>query len=372
MKRLWLYFPENDLALAAGVASYTPPPAAGALHRAGEALPLWMASPGDRLLCSGLNEKWFVSTCHRFSIENVDVYDHRAQDLEPTPWGWSEASRRVFVDAGFPPSRLPDSVALGRMRMLSHRCTAARVASRLQEVLPFRIAPPACMASDEAAVAAYLDREGRVIAKSPWSSTGRGLVRSRSMPREAFLQQTRGIIRRQGSVMLECEYDRMLDFAMLFETDGGGTVKFKGLSLFTTSERGAYSGNVVSSQETICSRIAAEVGPERVDTIRGALEQVLPEVLGDYAGPLGVDMLLDDTGMIDACVEVNLRYTMGFVALALGLRMASGVEAVLQVVPQPQRAASGAVLDSQGLICGGELDLTPPDRNFSFRLTARQ
>ena len=41
-----MYFPENDLALASGQAAYTPPPAALALHAAGEALPLWMASAG--------------------------------------------------------------------------------------------------------------------------------------------------------------------------------------------------------------------------------------------------------------------------------------------------------------------------------------
>ncbi|MDE6269973.1 MAG: hypothetical protein K2M12_03850 [Muribaculaceae bacterium] len=369
MKKLWLYFPENDLALAAGTAVYTPPPAAYSLHRAGEMLPLWMASPGDRIVCGGVNERWLEETCARFGIRNVDVYDHRAGDLIPAPWGWSEASRRAFEDAGFPADRLPDAAYLEHLRQLSHRRTAAEVAARLQRKLSFPITPPACEAEGLGRVEAFLDATGNVIAKSPWSSTGRGLVRSRHMPRAAFLQQTAGIIRRQGSVMLEREYDRVLDFAMLFEADGKGCVSFCGLSLFTTTGRGAYSGNLVAPAQTVRERIAARTGADRLDAVQKALTEVLPAVLGSYAGPLGVDMLLTSDGTLDACVEVNLRYTMGFVALSLEKYLAGSAEGRLEVLPHPEERAAGVKQDADGRICAGSLDLTPPGGDFAFRLS---
>lgn len=369
MKRLWLYFPENDLALAAGTACYTAPPAAWALHMAGEALPLWMAGPGDRILCSGLNARWLAETCSRFNIIDVDVYDHRSAGLTASPWGWSEASWRMLADGGYPEAQLPGVDALARLRNLSHRRTAAALAERLQPELPFRIAPAAVEAADISVVEAFLEDNGTVIAKSPWSSSGRGLVRSRNVPREAFLQQTAGIIRRQGSVMLEREYDKVLDFAMLFEADGVGGVSYRGLSLFDTSARGAYTSNVVASQDAIRARIAAIAGEERLAAVQTALGHVLPRVLDGYAGPLGVDMLLTRDGLLDATVELNLRYTMGFVALALAERVAPGVEATLSVVPRPDGPAAGAVTDGCGRVISGSLDLTPPHPAFAFRLS---
>lgn len=371
MRRLWMYFPENDLALASGTRAYTPPPAAVALHKAGEALPLWMAAPGDRFVCSGISAAWLCDVCRRFNIKDVDVYDHRSAGLEPAPWGWSEACCRAFEDAGYPAALLPGADALRRLRLLSHRRTASALAARLRGELPFDIAPPAAEAHSREEVEEFLAANGcaDVIAKAPWSSSGRGLVRSRCMPLEGFLTQTAGIVRRQGSVMLEREYDKMLDFAMLFEADGLGAVAFRGLSLFGTSARGAYTSNVIAPQAVIRRRVAALAGDARFDSTADALCRVLPGLLGDYRGPLGVDMLLTADGLLDAAVELNLRYTMGFVAMALAPRLAAGAEGRLDVVPRPAASAPGVETDSCGLIVRGSLDLTPPNPDFAFRLT---
>ena len=44
MAKLHIFNPENDLALAANVARYTPPPAAVSLRLSGALLPLWWAA----------------------------------------------------------------------------------------------------------------------------------------------------------------------------------------------------------------------------------------------------------------------------------------------------------------------------------------
>ena len=50
MAVLHLFNPENDLALAADMACYTPPPAAVRLRSRGALLPLWFASEGDLIM----------------------------------------------------------------------------------------------------------------------------------------------------------------------------------------------------------------------------------------------------------------------------------------------------------------------------------
>lgn len=361
-----MYFPENDLALAFGKAGYTPPPAARQLHMAGEALPLWMGCEGDRFVCSGLNAGWYLDTCRTFGIADVDVYDHHATALEASPWGWSAASRRALTDAGYPEEQMPDDAALANLRGLSHRRTASLLASKVASHLPFAIAGPAIEAQDIEAAAAYFDYREAVIAKAPWSCSGRGLVRSRHMPREQFLQQVAGIIRRQGSVMLEPEYEKVLDFALLFEADGRGNVDQRGLSVFTTNQHGGYTANLLESQQQLRSRIVQLCRAGEFEAVEMAVAEALPDLLGDYRGPLGIDMLVCADGTIDAAVELNLRYTMGFVALDFMRYVDPHSSGTLSVVPGPEKACSGAVVEDHKLTAG-TLDLTPANPYFAFR-----
>jgi hypothetical protein len=39
--------------------------------------------------------------------------------------------------------------------------------------------------------------------------------------------------------------------------------------------------------------------------------------LGTYSGPFGIDMMIIKDGFLHPCVEINLRRTMGHVALSL-------------------------------------------------------
>lgn len=360
-----MYFPENDLALATGTAQYTPPPAAAQLHRAGEALPLWMAGAGDRFACSGINAHWLDDMCRTFDIKDVDVYDHRDTRLVASPWGWSAASRRALADTGYPMAQMPDDDALRRLRELSHRRTAAQLAVAVAARVPFAVAPPAVEAREAAEVDDFVRTHAPVIAKAPWSSSGRGLVRSRNMPPEVFLQQTAGIIRRQGSVMLEQELDKTSDFALLLEADGAGGLRRRGVSVFDTNARGGYTANALAAQAELTARVDAACGG-RFEAIAEAVEHALPGILGDYRGPLGVDMLVAADGTIDAAVEVNLRHTMGFLALDFSRYLAEGAQGQLCVIPHPDAPAAGAIIDSHRL-AGGMLDLVPWNPHFAFR-----
>jgi len=361
-----MYFPENDLALAAGIAGYTAPPTARRLHAAGEALPLWTAGRGDRFVCSGVNARWLNEMRDAFGIEDVDVYDHRDCTLTAAPWGWSPAARRALEAAGYPTEKLPDDHTLARLRMLSHRRTASALAREMHRLLPFTVAEPAAEANDTDCVRAYMSSHPAVIAKAPWSCSGRGLVRSRLMPDENFMQQAAGIIRRQGSVMLEPELDKAIDFAMLFEADGRGDIALRGISVFDTNARGGYTSNALAPQPTLLERVEAAAGTGRIRAVEKAMRQALPAILGDYRGPLGVDMLVTRDGMLDVSVELNLRYTMGFVAMDFARYLAPGAEGTLTVVPNPGQPIRFPLI-SGGRMYSGTLDLSPGNHDFAIR-----
>lgn len=135
--------------------------------------------------------------------------------------------------------------------------------------------------------------------------------------------------------MVERGYDKITDFASLFHSDGK-RVTFRGLSLFITESRGVYSGNVVAPQAMILDMIdrsAQSVGlhtstdlPQRIHDIASSLEPILSGLIcPHYTGWLGIDMMIyrdtDGQPRIHPCIELNLRMTMGVVAMYVADRL---------------------------------------------------
>ena len=340
--KLHLFNPENDLALAAGNAGYTPPRAAVDLHRAAALLPLWYADPGDHVYAPEADAAWADSMNRRFGL-GVSV----GSEGIPAPWGWSAHAVRQFraigIDGPFPDTEV--------LRGLSHRRTAMLLHRRLSAAssLPYQLPPEPQEITD----LSQLPQGNDFFIKAPWSSSGRGVADCSCMPRRQVERLCAGIIRRQGSVMVEPRLDRLRDFAMLFRSDGAGTVSYCGLSLFFNSSACAYGGNIVAPQP----QLAEILGCDHLDVTARAVSEALSEIVGSlYCGPLGVDMMLyraaDGRTLICPTVEVNLRMTMGFVAQSL-CRFAAG--------PSVFSITSGASVSAG-------LSLLPPDPNFSFSL----
>ena len=373
MARLHLFNPENDIALAAGKANFTPPKAAVALSQAGAALPLWYAEDGDRILCHGINDRWLAEQTELFGID-VDVYDHQYADtLKATPWGWSHAARREFLNEGFPAEALPTDSQLELWRQLSHRRTAAALREAIAPMLGFDIAPAATEFSDTASLAAWLAGHPAAILKSPWSSSGRGLTDTRRLNSAEVLRRAEGIIRRQGSVMAETAYERTADFALLFFCEDGAC-RHVGYSLFTTDAAGNYSGNYLASDSRLLAAIGRYYPADRITAVAKAIENALTTMIAPvYDGPLGVDMLTaamaDGTVILDATVELNLRMTMGFVAHSLSTRyLAEGSTGRFSVMPAALTQADVTdkkIVESHRII-RGRLMLTPPGGQFTF------
>ena len=102
-----------------------------------------------------------------------------------------------------------------------------------------------------------------------------------SLPRHQIIRLAAGIIRRQGSVMLETRLPKERDFAMLFHSDGKGNVTYRGLSLFFNGAANSYGGNIsmfapsprsrnaVLAQRHVQAETAAGVVPPSRVCVRG-------------------------------------------------------------------------------------------------------
>ena len=287
------------MALADGKPGYTPPARIQQMRRELWWLPQWWAKEDD-IVWSGED---------KLSL---------ADDTQILPWGWSPAICHQLRQAGVQESLLPSAEELERIRQLSHRQTAVALLKELREQLPLdgHLAGEStlCQSMEEVeeAVRKIRSEENKRIVnallKSPWSSSGRGLMQTDNPQWKAWAKRT---IKAQGSVVVERFLHKIADFALEFWLDGKGGVEYRGLSLFYTNEKGAYLGNWVAPEGQKLAWLAQYIPLPDLQEIRKWWEERLRHF--DYSGPVGIDMMLAEEG-ICPCIEVNWRWTMGLVS----------------------------------------------------------
>ncbi|MGN0234493.1 MAG: hypothetical protein ACI4B5_08750 [Bacteroidaceae bacterium] len=282
------------MALADGGAGYTPPSIIRQMREELHWLPLWWADDGDKV--------W----------NGEDPLVLKDGD-EIHPWGWSPALAHQLRQSGVEDRFLPTDEQLQSLRMLSHRQTAVEALKKCREngLLGKKMAGWSMLCHTEQEVEEAVTRWPEVLMKAPWSSSGRGLMRSSAPHRKEW---TRNILNHQGSVVVERWLNKLADFALEFECDGQGGVQYQGLSLFYTNPQGAYMGNWVAPEIQKFQWIAQYVDPAQLMEVRRWWEEELKSY--PYKGPVGIDMMLCQEGLCP-CIEINWRMTMGRVACIL-------------------------------------------------------
>ena len=288
---LYVFNPENDMALADGHPGYTPPVQIQQMRRELWWLPQWWAEDED-IVWNG--------------EERLNLSD----DTRILPWGWSPALCHQLKQAGVQESLLPSQKELELLRQLSHRQTAVSLLQELRGELPLdgHLAGKSALCRDIKEAEETANAYGEALLKSPWSSSGRGLMKTDNPQWKAWASR---ILKAQGSVVVEQFLHKVTDFALEFWLDGKGGVEYRGLSLFYTNERGAYLGNWVAPEGQKLAWLAQYIPLQYLQEIRAWWTARLSRF--DYAGPVGIDMMLAQEG-ICPCIEVNWRWTMGLVS----------------------------------------------------------
>lgn len=252
-------------------------------------------------------------------VEKADLARLPIDHVEP--WGWDRQIRAELLDSGVGASLLPDDEYLAGVRSLSDRRHTSDVLRQLRQGMESVTCGEAFLCESLAEVETQLARFGSIVVKVPWSSSGRGVRYADGdidSSKSAWIANT---IARQGHVMVEPHYNNVCDFAVELIAEGDGSVRYRGLSVFHTVN-GQYTGNVIAPEADKAKRLGRYVPKQLLDALASRIEKVLGELVGTaYRGPLGVDMMVVADGkgrlLVDPCVEINLRRTMGHVALSL-------------------------------------------------------
>lgn len=318
--KLHIFNPGHDTALANGSKYFTPPHAARQLMADMGYLPALWADDGDAVLVENIEAANQQARHLRRRLSNVlfvepDQLRAIGNVSEVCPWGWDPQLAFRLSRLGVDNRLLPSEAQLGDIRILSSRSTAIRLLPQITT------REKAWMVNSTAEFNEKLSQLGRVVAKEPWSSSGRGV---RYITRETFTEAVENWIRRviitQGGLAVEPYYNKVADFGMEFCAKGG-QIDYSGLSVFTT-ENGFYTGNLVATEEWKQALLSRYVSTGQLGEIRVKLQKLLGEAIGTaYSGPLGVDMMVyadaESRLHVHPMVEINLRRTMGHAALSL-------------------------------------------------------
>lgn len=331
-KRLLVFNPETDFALASGLAHYTAPAKIRQLKHSLAFLPALYGKCGDIILIpesfsdtvvDGKSEVLpYRKLCQRKGIyamtpsalKNVLMQNSLCID-EVLPWGWNRTIRAELAEIGINDSILPSDSRLETLRSISHRRTSIIFNHELNALTGLKTPLSEEFDSEDESME-YMRLNPGCYFKSPWSSSGRGVLVGGMLEERLTLEWIHGSIRRQGSVMAEKACSRIIDFATEWMCKEG-SVTFLGFSLFTTTRGGSYIANVIDTQNNIEKEIALH-SPISTERLLESQQIVIEKIVAPYYdGPLGIDGCASADGDFRPCLELNLRMTMGLISLHL-------------------------------------------------------
>ena len=324
-KNLLLFNPESDFALAVNSRYYTPPAKVIKLRQHLTMLPSLWAKEGDLILIDDSLKKEELDALPYFhnltakslkTIKESEIKDFKNEIVKVKPWGWNVALRKKLIEAGLNEEILPSEEKIESLRELSHRRTAIRFRKRLNELSPWIKQPEGVELLSLKEAREFKEKFNGAYFKAPWSSSGRGVINSSRLSDQRFSEWIKGCLHKQGSVIAEENRGRKADFASEWWLEGR-KAEFRGLSFFLTTPGGSYIKNLWLPQHEIERKIE-ETCKNWNNKILSIQKLILEEIIAPYyEGPAGIDMLSDNAGMLNACVEINLRYTMGFIGLGI-------------------------------------------------------
>lgn len=319
--RLLVFNPENDLALAANDYHYTPPASAISMARALRDLPLFWAEPDDYV--------W-----HHYDSDIPS--DILRSITEVQPWGWSPLLLTHLLKAGVPDRLLPTPQQMAEFHAMTGRELSRKVLNDIHHELNGQdITGIAVRCDSMDQIESNHKLFGQSVMKAPWSGSGRGIHPITStVPTEKDAAWAARCLQRQGYVMLEPYYDKVMDLAFEFWMHHDGSISFEGLSLFHTTAGGVYAGNIVCSEQQKENVIGRYISKDLLLKVQDTLTQSLQHHIHTfYSGPIGVDMMVvkEDGYKLHPCVEVNVRMTMGYLALQLARNGSCKLPSLFQI-----------------------------------------
>lgn len=315
---IYLFNPENDMALANFTPYYKTPSEIIRMANDLSVLPAWYAPEGSTIKVDSLSRvSLWREQCPASNFLPDVIWSAEWENMPYKPWGWSPSLLYTLRKAGVNDSFLLSDMQMGQIRVLSGRQCCVKILESFSRM--DGLCGKAMTCNSMTQVKKYITSLERCVLKAPWSGSGRGImyVSSKEWNDSAEGWVSR-VLRVQGEIMVEPLYNKVCDFAMEFYADGNGSVSFVGYSLFDTDAHGNYKGNFLLSDGQINKILSQYIPDEVFDNVCRTMEGSLASLLNkDYCGFFGVDMMIcleDGKYLLHPCVEINLRMNMGVVS----------------------------------------------------------
>jgi len=303
--RLWHMNADFEAELAAPAGRYGRTQAFEELNRRLAPHLLWLAREGDGLL---LEEPWPAALREEAGRRGVEMVSAKAAGGQAgrvfTPWGWTPTAVAAGGRAGAVVRPVPfETVARVNSKLWSHA---------LERELGVAL-PGAALASTfeelaEAVARACPGAGDKWVIKSPYGFA----ARERVLGRGPFIEepQAKWARRRVGrgeTLIFQPWLEVVREYGVGLEVGEDGRVEVLGVSDLQTNGAGTGTGYILGRPPA----------PRRLDELERVARLVGERLYEEgYRGPAGVDAL-EHAGGLHPLLEVNARYTMGFVALAV-------------------------------------------------------
>lgn len=294
---------ESEIAAPAG--SYRRGSSFDALNRRLAERLLWLARPGDALL---LEEPWseeLRAEARRREVELVSPAEPGYGSARIfTPWGWTPSAVAAGERAGATVASIPfDIVARVNSKLWSH---ALEVELGIAQ-------PGAALAASfeelqEAVARACPNPNDKWVVKSPHGFAARDRVLGRGPSLgEPQAKWSRGRMARGETLVFQPWLEVVREYGVVLEIFPDGAFEVQGVSDLQTNGAGTGTGYILGRPPR----------PERMAELKSIASSVSERLFREgYFGPVGIDAL-EHAGGHHPLLEVNARYTMGFVALAV-------------------------------------------------------
>ena len=201
-------------------------------------------------------------------------------------------------------------------------------------------------------------KNGDVLLKSAFACAGRGHKRvTPSCPDAEVRAWLEKMLSSHAGIVVEPWLERVLDFSSLYEISAEGEVKYIGMTEIENDSAGRFLGTKVFSkwgsgiEPTVAEFLFREAGV--MSWYRSKIPDALSELLSGYVGPVGVDAMVyrkpDGVLALRHVIELNVRMTMGRVALELLKKSKPGCGGRLRIL-RKKKWAAGGYPDAEGVI----------------------
>ena len=384
---MYIFNPDNDLALANFSPHFTAPASALKMRHDLAMLPIWYAPDGAMVIAEGeLNNKLLSKLRKLLPIKSSFISAAEVAGFSHCnikPWGWNPSLRKEFIQWGVNENLLPSMSNINLLRNYSSRQNAVNLLDELRMNNPYFCGESYYFTKVDHLLY-YLNRaKGLQVLKMPYSGSGKGIVWLKGGISDKQIDWCRRVLKMQGGVVVEPVLNKVLDFAMEFEMNDHN-IQFVGYSLFQSAASGAYLGNLLLSDADIQDKLTTYLDRSLLIDLKDLLKNKLSSYFPYYRGYLGVDMMVcktdEGTYQLQPCVEVNMRMNMGIVAHRIQERFvhpySRGLFSINYFKQEGEALKRSSTIQANnplvilnGKIRSGYLTLTPVDKNTKYTAT---